>query len=123
MLEELCVTIIHSSNVNAYSKLFKSYGKDGSYFIDHPSYEGMLKTYLFYDSVHFIKNIRNNLLSRKKLVFPSFDFNEFRDNIHVPNGYIDWTLLHLVYERDQNLNAHLKKAHKLTYRVTHPGGQ
>ena len=35
----------HSSNVNAYSKLSKSYGKDGTYFIHHPSYEGMLKTY------------------------------------------------------------------------------
>ena len=42
----------HSSNVNAYSKLSKSYGKDGTYFIHHPSYEGMLKTYLPFDSVH-----------------------------------------------------------------------
>ena len=32
----------HSSNVNAYSKLSQSYGKDGTYYIHHLSYEGML---------------------------------------------------------------------------------
>ena len=100
----------HSSNVNAYSKLSKSYGKDGTYFIHHPSYEGMLKTYLLFDSVHLIKNIRNNLLCRKKLVFPTFEFNN-----------LTGLLLHSVYEKDQNLEAHLKKAHTLTYRATHPG--
>ena len=100
----------HSSNVNAYSKLSKSYGKDGAYIIHHPTYEGMLKTYLLFDSAHLIKNSRNNLLCGKQLVFPTFEFNNLRDTIYVPNGYVDWALLHSVYEKDQNLEAHLKKA-------------
>jgi hypothetical protein len=111
----------HSTNVSAYTKLSKKYGDIGAYFIYHPSYEGGLKTYLLFDSVHLIKNIRNNLLSRKKLVFPAFEYNNFKDRIYVPNGYIDWALLHLVYEKDQCLDAYLKKAYKLTFRALHPG--
>ena len=111
----------HSTNVSAYTKLSKKYGDIGTYFIYHPSYEGGLKTYLLFDSVHLIKNIRNNLLSRKKLVFPAFEYNNFKARIYVPNGYIDWALLHLVYEKDQYLDAYLTKAYKLTFRALHPG--
>ena len=54
----------HSTNVSAYSKMLYSNGfdkndlagvtKDGS------------KFYLFFDSVHLMKNIRNNLLNRRR---------------------------------------------------------
>ena len=36
------------------------------------------------DIVHLIKNIRNNLLSRKKFVFPSSSFDKCGDIIDVP---------------------------------------
>ena len=58
---------------------------------------------------------------QKETSFPTFELNNLRDTIYVPNGYVDWALLHSVYEKDQNLEAHLKKAHTLTYRATHPG--
>ena len=35
------------------------------------------KIYLFSDSVHLLKNIRNNLLNKKKILFPPFNFDRF----------------------------------------------
>ena len=55
-------------------------------FIYHTAYNATLKTYLLFDIVHFLKNIRNNLLNRKKLVFPEISFGKFRDLIEIPNG-------------------------------------
>ena len=111
----------HSTNVSAFSLLLKKYGiKDSPDAIKHPSRkEG--KIYLFYDSVHLLKNIRNNLLNARRFDFPAFTFHEFYDDIDVPAGKITWKLLHDVYDRDQLLDAYLRKAPKLSYRSLHPG--
>ena len=61
-------------------------------FIYNPSYEETRKTYLFFDIIHLIKNVRNNFLNRKFL-FPEFSYNLFRDEIHVPAGFISWNSL------------------------------
>ena len=79
-----------------------------------------MKTYLYFDNIHLIKNVRNNLLNRK-FVFPEFSCNLFRDEIHVPAGFISWNSLYKVYEKDETLGGNLRKAHKLTYRAIHPG--
>ena len=111
----------HSSNVAAYKKLHEVYHGDSETYIFHPAYGGIQKTYLFFDIVHIIKNVRNNLLNKKKFVYPKFSFNKFEDPIQVSDGYVDWRLFHQVYERDQKLQANLRKAPKLTYRTLHPG--
>ena len=77
--------------------------------------------YLFCDSVHLLKNIRNNLLNARRFRFPSFSFTEFYDDIVVPDGEISWKLLHDVYDRDQLLPAYLRKARSLSYKSLHPG--
>ena len=52
----------HAANVSAFTKLILQFGEDNeSLFINFQSQ----KVYLFYDTVHFIKNVRNNLLSKK----------------------------------------------------------
>ena len=79
------------------------------------------KVYLFYDTVHFVKNVRSNLLSKKRLVFPQFSFFEFSDDVIVNFGEISRELLHDVHEKDQKLDANLRKAPKLTNKVLHPG--
>ena len=64
----------HSSSVSAFNELSS---KDGS-----KSYENVIlhhstsdrRTYLFYDSVHMLKNVRNNLLNSKRFIFPEFYF-------------------------------------------------
>ena len=111
----------HSSNVNAFADLKKQYGEENSLFINHPAYGSSLKTYLLYDMVHIIKNVRNNLLNSKKFVFPPFKFDSFGDKISVRDGYISWSMFHKLYENDLKLEANLKKAHKITFQVTHPG--
>ena len=79
------------------------------------------KTYLFFDSVHLVKNIRNNLLNRKRFRFPTFNFTGFYDPISVSGGETSWRLLHEVYEKDQKLEANLRAAPELSAKVLHPG--
>ena len=97
----------HSSNVAAYKKLHEEYFGDDETYIQHPAYGGVQKTYLFYDVIHLIKNVRNNLLNKKKFVFPEFSFDKFRDPIKVNDGFIDWRLFHWVYENDEKLQANV----------------
>ena len=68
-----------------------------------------------------MKNIRNNLLNGKKFVFPPFNFDDGNLSINCPAGYITWSDLHKIYDKDQALQGNLKKAHKLSYRSLHPG--
>ena len=59
------------------------------------------RIYIFYDNVHLLKNIRNNLFNAKRFVFPELEIllnDEIR--ISIPNGYISWSDLHLVYDKD-----------------------
>ena len=75
--------LLYLTNVSAYSKLHKLYKGDSKTYISHPVYGGTMKTYLFFDMVHLIKNMRNNLLANKKFVFPKFSFDLFEDKIEV----------------------------------------
>ena len=77
----------HSTNVSAYSKLKNMY-TSGDTYIEHPVYGGTMKTYLFFDIVHLIKNVMNNLLGNKKFSFPELSFNKFEGEIKVKAGYV-----------------------------------
>ena len=112
------VTDSHSCNVSAFSKLKKSYNSVDSFFIKHP--ERKTKTYLFFDNVHLLKNIRNNLLNNRKFVFPSFSFSVDQTSIGCVGGYIAWADLNTVYEKGQSLSANLKKAHSLSCKALNP---
>ena len=81
------------------------------------------KVYLFYDSVHLLKNIRNNLLNAKRFLFPSFLFQGFSEDIQFNGGEISWHLLNCVDEGDSNLQENIRKAPKLTYEKLHPGNK
>ena len=109
----------HATNVNAYQRLMKSYGPEGKpNTIIHPSANTTI--YLFYDAVHLVKNIRNNLLNARRFIFPPFKFHKFFDDIDVPSGEIRWKLLHDIHDCDKILPANLRKAPKLTYKTLHP---
>ena len=70
-----------------------------------------------FDTVHFIKNIRNELLNAKKFVFTEFSYNQ----LHCPQGYIAWTDLCNIYDKDKELKGNLRKVPKLSYQALHPG--
>ena len=116
------VTDDHSTNVNAFSTLRKTYKSDSPYYFIHPSNQNQ-KIYLFFDNVHLMKNIRNNLLNGKKFVFPEFAFAHENINVSCPGGYITWGSLHRIYDFDSQLKGNLRKAPKLTYKVLHPGNK
>ena len=79
------------------------------------------KVYLFYDTAHLIKDVRNNLLRQKRLVFRQFSFFEFNDDVIVNPGEICWKLLHDVHEKDKKLDANIRKAPKLANKVLNSG--
>ena len=106
--------------MKAFSNLLSSFNGD-QIFIHHPDYGNQLKTYHFYDMVHIIKNIRNNLVNSKKFIFPAFNFDQLRDKIFVPSGYVQWSLFHRLHEEETKLDARLRKAHKINPNVLHPG--
>ena len=72
---------------------------------------------LFYDSVHLIKNTRNNLSSCKKCIFPSFTFHGCWDIIDLQSSEISWKIFHNVFKRDETLDLNLKKARKVIMKV------
>ena len=63
-----------------------------SLFIKHPDNNN--KAYLFYDNVHLIKNIRNNLFNAKMFVFPEISLNLRIEVVSSPAGFISWKDLH-----------------------------
>ena len=98
--------------------LFSKYGSEShENAILHHSTSGR-RTYLFYHSVHLLKNVRNNLLNSRRFIFPEFHFSDF---ISLPAEKISWKLLRFDFDEDEKLQANLIKANKLTYKVLHPG--
>ena len=51
------------------------------------------KSYLMYDSVHLVKNVRNNLVSAKRFIFPQLEFYSMTNEIKVASGDISWAPL------------------------------
>ena len=110
----------HSANVAAFNNILQMYSCDTDLCIQHP--KNSTKTYMFFDNVHLLKNIRNNLLNSKKFVFPSFSFFMKDQLISASeNGYVAWRDLHDVYDKDTKNKANLRKAPKLTFKALHPG--
>ena len=58
----------HSSNVNAFTSLKDLFNSNSKLFFEHSANHGK-RTYMSFDTVHLIKNIRHNLLNVKKFVF------------------------------------------------------
>ena len=108
----------HSSNVNAFTSLETRFNSESKLFFEHPDNHGK-RTYMFFDTVHLMKNVRNNLLNGKK--FPEFSYHKFNKPLVCTSGYISWGELHKVYDKDKELKGNLRKAPKLSYQALHPG--
>ena len=104
----------HPSNVSAYKKLLTDANGDESSLFVMINQEPV---FLFFDAVHLIKNVRNNLLAKTRFIFPPFSFNGFQEKLDVPGGEISCKLLHNVLDNDKSLSANLKKAPKLNSKI------
>ena len=112
----------HPSNVAASHNLSQTFGDSpNENAITLPISSESKTIYLFFDSVHLLKNIRNNFLNCKRFIFQPFSFNQFYDNINVLGGEVSWKLLHEIHDLDRSLQGNLQKARKLTYKASHLG--
>ena len=109
----------HSSNVNAFRTLLENFEGDGKHFITLP--DSPKRIFLFFDTVHLLKNIRNSFLNKSKFMFPSFDFNISDLHLSSQPGILTWADIQKVYNKDKVLDATLRKAPKLTFKALHPG--
>ena len=71
--------------------------------------------------MHLIKNVRNNLLERKRFLFPQFVCTDLFDEVRVAGGEISWSLLHDVQEKDAECQGNLRDVQKLSKTVLYPG--
>ena len=76
---------------------------------------------MLYDAVHLIKDGRNKLLNYKRPIYPAFEYDGFKNPVSFKGGKISWKLFHDVFEKDNLLEANLRKAPKITQKVLHPG--
>ena len=74
-----------------------------------------------FESVHLIKNVRNNLVNHKRFIFPPFQYDGFTDCIKFTGGEISWGLLHKIYHKDKELPGNLRKTPKPNYKTLHSG--
>ena len=51
-------------------------------------------TYLIFDTLHLMKNIRNNLLAKKFFQVPPLDVTVMDGVINIPPGTIRWSTFH-----------------------------
>ena len=62
------------------------------------------EAYLFYDTVHIMKNIRNNLLNWKEFLFPEFFYNNgLNIDMIFPADFIQQKDLYDIYDKDKGL--------------------
>ena len=94
-----------SSNVSSFKNWLQHFNQDPDQLFTWYEFR---KIYLFYDAVHLMKNIRNNLL--------------------IINGFLFFLHSSLMiwkspseFEKDAFLDANLRKAPKLATKVLHPG--
>ena len=99
----------HPNNDSAFLEITSDYVKEGDelrVWIENKP------IYLFSDPVHLIKNVRNNLLQRKRFLFPPFVCTDLFDEVRVAGGEISWSLLHNLHEKDAVCQANLRAAPK-----------
>ena len=77
--------------------------------------------YLFFDTVHFVKNNRNNLLATKFFQTPALETTPMDLSINITPGPIYWSIFHRVHEQDLGIEYHVRKASKISYQALQPG--
>ena len=104
----------HSTNVSAYKHLKSLYPcliRDNA--MTNPSNPEKY-TYLIFDTVHRIKNIRNNLLANRFFQVTALEMSLMDVTIKTTPGTIQWSIFHRIHEKDTAIECHMRKAPKIT---------
>ena len=109
----------HRTNISSFNYLMNMYPTEKKFCMLNPFTSQTV--YLMFDTVHLIKNIRNNLLGARFFQIPQLQL-EIQELTHiVPAGNVHWSSLHKVHNADLSINFHLRKAPSLNYQSLHPG--
>ena len=73
--------------------------------------------FVFY-MVYLIRNIKNNMLNRVKLIFSKYHFDLFDNSINVAASYISLRIFCNIYDLDEKLQGNPFKAAELTEKHT-----
>ena len=58
-----------------------------------------------FDTVHLVKNIRNNLIATKFFQIPALEISLMDVNIKANKGIIRWSIFHRIHKKIQQSNA------------------
>ena len=110
----------HSTNVSAYKHLKALHPCS----MRHNAIANPLNSdtynYLLFDTVHLVKNIRNNLLATRFFQIPALKTTLMDLSINITPGPIHWSIFHRVHEQDLAIECHLRKAPKISYQALQP---
>ena len=98
----------HPTNVSAYKHLKFTYSCATRHnAMTNPSNPEKY-TYLIFDTVHLMKNIRKNLLAKKFFQVPPLDVTVMDGVRNIPPGTIRWSTFHRGHEKDLAIKCHIK---------------
>ena len=99
----------YRTNISSFNYLMNTYPvPEKKYSMINP-YTSLI-VYLLFDTVHLIKNIRNNLIASRFFRIPQLQLELQELTLIVPSGNVFWRSLHKVHDADSSLNFHLRKA-------------
>ena len=112
----------HSANVNAFKILLDKFEGDKTHYITlpNPPHHHHKKYFCFFILLIYFKIFVIVYWKKMKFVFPAFIFEVSNISFSSKERYIAWSDLHKVYNKDNALNAKLRKALKLTFKSLHP---
>ena len=110
----------HQTNIATSKRLMKTYSiAYKNYCKFNPT--NLRVIHVFLDTVHLLKNIRINLLSKLFFQIPESEIR-LLDSIHsIPSGFVNWSSLHKSHNFDIELDLNLRKAPEPIYSAPHPG--
>ena len=100
------VTYYHGANVAAFSILLCENYEDKYNFFTYTGTK--FKIYMWYVTVHLVKNIGNNLFTRKIFMLSAFNCNLNGISVVTKAGYITWDDLHKIYDIDLAMDRNLR---------------
>ena len=91
----------HRTNISSFNYLMNTYPvPEKKYCIINPNTS--LIVYFFFDTVHLIKNIRNNLIGARFIQIPQLQLELQELTLIVPAGNVFWRSLHKVHDADHS---------------------
>eukprot|EP00912_Choanoflagellata_sp_UC4_P001354 UC4_evm1s837 len=109
----------HKANISAAGLTLESNGQQKTDLkLDRG--HGKSSPYIFYDTVHLMKSVRNNFYNAGMVTFPAFKASIDAIALDIPASFAAWDCIEKAHYRDQDLQCCLRNAPSLTSRAVKP---